>query len=144
MTITTGKYIALAAMLAASTACGVRTVTTDINPRISRSPTCDEAVTVYASRAEVPYDYFELGFISAEANSVYTSNGQIQSQIRKKAAEIGSNGIIANPVQESKATVKVLGEAIGAQSATKKATALAIYMPADSPRVIARCGKSGS
>jgi len=122
-------------------ACGVRTVTTDVNPRISRSATCDEAVITYASRDVVPYDYYELAFISAEANSVYTSNGQVQTQIRKKAAEVGANGIIANPIQESKATVKVLGEAIGSQSATKKATALAIYMPADSPRVVAQCGR---
>jgi hypothetical protein len=101
-------------------------------------------VVVYASRNEVPFDYFELAFISAEANSVYTSNGQIQAQIKKKAAEVGANGIIANPVQESKATVKVLGEAIGSQSATKKATALAIYMPADSARVMTQCGRTGS
>jgi len=125
-------------------ACGVRTVTTDINSRVTRSSTCDEAVLVYANREQVPYDYYELAFITAEANSVYTSNGQIQSQIRKKAAEVGANGVIANPVQESKASVKVLGEALGAQSATKKATALAVYMPDDSARVITKCGKSGS
>lgn len=138
------KCAALAALLAAIAGCGVRTVTTDLNPRIKRASTCDEAVMVYASRNEVPFDYYELAFISAEANSIYTSNGQIQSQIRKKAAEVGANGIIANPVQESKATVKVLGEAIGAQSATKKASALAVYMPADSARVISQCGHSGS
>lgn len=135
------KLALVAGIVTAATACGVRTVTTDVNPRMSRQPTCDEAVSVFASRNEVPFDYYELVFISAEANSVYTSNGQIESQIRNKAAEAGANGIIVNPVQESKATVKVLGEVIGAQSATKKATALAIYMPADSPRVMTQCGK---
>ncbi len=138
-----GRIVA-STLLIASVACGVRTVTTDVNPRVTRASTCDEAVVVYASRNEVPYDYFELAFISAEANSVYTSNGQIQSQIRKKAAEVGANAVIANPVQESKASVKVLGEAIGAQSATKKATALAIYMPTDSARVMSQCGRTGS
>ncbi len=136
--------IVVSTLLIGSVACGVRTVTTDVNARVSRAPTCDEAVIVYASRNEVPYDYFELAFIAAEANSVYTSNGQIQSQIRKKAAEVGANAVIANPVQESKASVKVLGEAIGAQSATKKATALAIYMPTDSARVMSQCGRTGS
>jgi hypothetical protein len=136
--------IAASTLLIATVACGVRTVTTDVNPRFSRGATCDEAVVVYASRNEVPYDYYELAFISAEANSVYTSDGQIAKQIRKKAAEVGANAVIGNPVQESKATVKVLGEAIGAQSATKKATALAIYMPTDSARVMSTCGRTGS
>lgn len=138
-----GRIVTLT-LLTASVACGVRTVTTDVNPRITRKATCDEAVIVYASRNEVPFDYYELAFITAEANSVYTSNGQIQTQIRKKAAEVGANAVIGNPVQESKATVKVLGEAIGAQSATKKATALAIYMPTDSSRVMSQCGTTGS
>lgn len=130
----------MAGMLAIVAACGVRTVTTDVNPTMNRQPSCDEAVIMYASRNEVPKDYYELAFISAEANSVYTSDGKVLSQIRKKAAEVGANGIIANPVKESSATVKVLGEAIGSQSATKKATALAIYMPDDSSRVMAQCG----
>ena len=142
MTTRIEKYAVIVALVAG--ACGVRTVTTDINARVSRSSTCDEAVLVYASRDQVPYDYYELAFITAEANSVYASDGQIQTQIKKKAAEVGANGVIANPVQESKATVKVIGEALGAQSATKKATALAIYMPDDSARVITKCGKSGS
>ncbi|MEO8193119.1 MAG: hypothetical protein ABI681_04655 [Gemmatimonadales bacterium] len=135
-----GKAALALGLAVSAAACGVRTVTSDINPRISRQPTCDEAVVVYASRNDVPMDYYELGWISAEANSVYTSNGQIQTQIKKKAAEVGANGIIANPVQEAKVAVKVLGEALGSQSATKKATALAIYMPADSARVVSQCG----
>jgi len=136
-----GQRALIAVFVAVGSACGVRTVTTDVNPAISRQPTCDEAVTVYTSRSQVPHDYYELAFISAEANSIYTSDGRVLSQIRKKAAEVGANGIIANPVQESSATVKVIGEAIGAQSATKKATALAIYMPEEGARVMAQCGR---
>jgi hypothetical protein len=44
-------------------------------------------------------------------------------------------------VQQSSSTVKVLGEAIGAKSATSQATALAIYMPQDSSRVTVKCGR---
>lgn len=142
MTRTIRDRALIISLLAFGTACGVRTVTTDVNPRVSRQPTCDEAVIVYKTRNEAPHDYYELAFISAEANSIYTSDGRVLNQIRKKAAEVGANGIIANPVQESSATVKVIGEAIGAQSATKKATALAIYMPEDSARVMSQCGRT--
>ncbi|HVF39903.1 MAG TPA: hypothetical protein VM939_08380 [Gemmatimonadaceae bacterium] len=124
----------------AASACGVRTTTTDVNPNVTRKPTCDEAVVVYKDRNEVPADYYELAFISAEGNSVYTSDNQINTQIKKKAAEAGANAIIANPIQESKATVKVLGEALGAKSAQSQATALAIWMPAQADRVAAQCG----
>jgi hypothetical protein len=48
--------------------------------------------------------------------------------------------VIVNPVEQSKSTIKVLGEAIGTKSATQKATALAIYMPADQGRVVTACG----
>jgi hypothetical protein len=120
--------------------CGVRSVTTDVNPSFSRSPTCDEAIVVYKDRAEVPYDYYELAFISAKGNSIYTTDGQLLNAIRKRAAEVGANAVIANPVQQSASTVKVIGEAIGAKSATSQATALAIYMPQDSSRVTIKCG----
>ena len=55
------KGIALASALALGSACaGVKKTTTDINPAMSRAPTCANAIAVFNSRAEVPYDYYEL------------------------------------------------------------------------------------
>ena len=88
----------------------------------------------------MPYDYYELAWIEAEGNSVWTTDNQLQTQIRNGAAKVGANAVIINPVQQSKQTVKVLGEAIGAKSATQKASALAIYMPGDAARVTTACG----
>jgi hypothetical protein len=124
----------------AASACGVRTHTTDISA-MTRSPTCDEAVDVYTSRAAVPHDYYELAWISAEGNSVYTSDGKITDQIKKKAAQVGANAIIVNDFQESNATAKVIGAAVGANSADAKVSALAVYMPAESDRVRLKCGR---
>lgn len=134
------KLAPLALALAFVSACGVRTKTTDISA-VTRPPTCDEAVDVYTSRSMVPHDYYELAFIEAEGNSVYTSDGKIVAQIRKKAAEVGANAIIANSAQEANSTVKVLGEALGTQSATTKTSALAVYMPAEADRVAVKCGR---
>jgi len=122
-------------------ACGVRTTTTDVNPRMSRAPTCDEAIEIYKSRAEVPYDYYELTWINAEGNSVWTTDGQVVGQIKKKAAENGANAIIVNDFTQSAATTKVIGAALGGNTADVKTSALAIYMPGDANRVTLKCGK---
>jgi hypothetical protein len=88
----------------------------------------------------VPHDYYELAWISAEGNSVYTSEGKIAAQVRKKAAEVGANAVIVNDFKESGATAKVVGAALGSSSADTKVSALAIYMPAEADRVTLKCG----
>lgn len=135
------KGLALACALVVGAACtGVKKTTTDISPAMTRAPTCAAAIAVYNSRADVPYDYYELAWIEAEGNSVWTTDNQLQQQIRNGAAKVGSNAVIVNPVEQSKSTVKILGEAIGAKTATQRATALAIYMPSDAARVRTACG----
>ncbi len=138
---TTFKGLTLACALAVGAACsGVKKTTTDINPSMSRAPTCAAAIAVYNSRADVPYDYYELAWIEASGNSVWTTDNQLQTQIRNGAAKVGSNAVIVNPVEQSKSAIKVLGEAVGSKSATQKASALAIYMPRDAARVRQACG----
>ncbi len=138
---TSFRGITLAAVLAVGAAfAGGKKTTTDVNPRMNRAPTCAAAIAVYNSRADVPYDYYELAWIEASGNSVWTTDNQLQQQIRNGAAKVGANAIIVNPVTQSKSGVKVLGEVIGTKSATQKATALAIYMPGDAARVRTACG----
>jgi hypothetical protein len=136
----TSKGLALAGALVVGAACGVKKTTTDISPAMARAPTCAAAIAVYNSRADIPFDYYELAWIEAEGNSVWTTDNQLQTQIRNGAAKVGANAVIITPVEQSKATVKILGEAIGAKSATAKATALAVYMPSDAARVRTACG----
>ena len=134
------RFIPVALALAWFSACGVKTTTTKINPSYSRAPTCADAILVYQSRADVPHDYYELAFIQASGNSVYTTDGKLEDQVRNNAAKVGASAIILNPAQETRSTVKVLGAALGANTATTKVSALAIYMPADAARVRQQCG----
>jgi hypothetical protein len=140
MRITISKAIPVALALVGASACGVKKTTTDISPAANRAPTCAEAIATYGTRSDVPSDYYELAFIEAEGNSVYTTDNKLQDQIRSEAAKVGASAVIVNPVEQSKTTVKVLGEALGTKSATQKASALAIYVPADEARVRAACG----
>lgn len=121
--------------------CGVKTQTTDLNKRVTWPATCENVVVAYDNRGDIPSDYYEVAFIEAEANSVYTTDKKINDQIRKRAAQVGATAILVNPVSEAKSTIKVLGEALGTGSASSKASALAIYLPADAPRVTRLCGR---
>jgi hypothetical protein len=134
------RIASLAVALAAASACGVKKTTTAINPAFSRAPTCDEAIVTYASRADVPHDYYEVAWVQAEGSSVYTTDNKLRSEVLKAAAKAGANAGIVNPAQESNTTAKVLGEALGMNSATTKVSALAIYMPSDAARVTQVCG----
>ena len=139
--ITALKSIPLVLALVASAACGVKKQTTDVSPMSARAATCEDAIVTYASRSEVPNDYYELAWVEAEGNSVYTTDNKLQENIRNGAAKVGATAVIVNPVDQSKSGVKVLGEAVAAKSATAKASALAIYVPADEARVRTACGK---
>lgn len=132
--------IPLVAATILATACGVRTNTTQVSP-VTRAPTCDEAIDVYTSRSAVPHDYYELAWITAEGNSVYTSENKIVDKIRKEAAEKGANAIIVNDFATAGATTKVIGAALGGNTADTKTSALAIYMPDEASRVTLKCGK---
>jgi hypothetical protein len=140
--ITSFKAIPLVLALVASAACGVKKQTTVVSPVASmRAATCEDAIVTYASRADVPNDYYELAWVEAEGNSVYTTDNKLQENIRNGAAKVGATAVIVNPISESHSGVKVLGEAVAAHSATAKASALAIYVPADEMRVRTACGK---
>lgn len=140
MRISSVKALAIAMAAVAASACGVKKTTTDNPMTRQRAATCAEAITTYASRSDVPSDYYELAFIEAEGNSVYTTDNKLRDEIRDGAAKVGASAIIVNSVEQSKTTVKVLGEAVATASATQKTSALAIYLPADRDRIRATCG----
>jgi len=127
--------------LLGSIACGVKSTTTDMNPRVSRNPTCENGVALFDGRADVNSNYQELAWIEVEGNSVWTTDNQMRDKMKKRAAEVGANGLIANPVQQNKVGVNVIGEAVGARTATARASGLAIWIPADAARSRLACGR---
>jgi hypothetical protein len=109
------------------------------NSGLALAPTCADAVTVFPGTDKVPYDYYEAALITAEGNSVYTGNGDLLKSIRNQAASVGANGVVIDEIGATHATVKVLGAALGARDAERKARALAIWMPSDTARVREVC-----
>jgi hypothetical protein len=109
------------------------------NPALTLPPTCADAVEVFSSIDKVPYDYYELALIEAEGNSVYIGNGDLLKAVRNQAARLGANGVIVDSLGATHATVKILGAALGAKDAERKARVLAIWMPSDTARVREAC-----
>ena len=119
--------------------CGTRAHVAARNPALTLARTCADAVPVYPDRDHVPYDYYEVALITAEGNSVYTGNGDLLKSVRNEAAGVGANGVVLDALAASHATVKVLGAAVGANDAERKARAIAIWMPSDTARVREAC-----
>jgi hypothetical protein len=127
------------AMLASAVGCGARTQIVATNPGLSLSPTCADAVPVYADNAHVPYDYYEVALITTKGNSVYNGNGDLLKAIRNKAAGVGANGVVVDSLNATHATVRIIGAAVGASDADRKGRAIAIWMPSDTARVREAC-----
>ena len=136
------KYIARLLPLAVSaaiSACATRSQIVARNPDLALAPTCADAVTVFPSRDKIPYDYYEVALIAAEGNSVYVGNGDLLKSVRNEASSVGANGVVVDSLGATHATVRVLGAAVGAKDAERKARVIAIWMPSDTARVRKEC-----
>lgn len=102
------------------------------------APLCPDGVKVFSDTSKVGKPYQEVALLNSKGESGSTSEaGMINSQ-RKKAAELGANGIVVGGFQEPKAGTKIVGALLGT-GAERKGSALAIYIPGDSTRVKAAC-----
>src|SRR5258708_6281286 len=62
--------------------CGVKSKTVDVSPNVTRKPTCENAVTVFEGRGDVPSSYYELAWIETEGNSVWTTDNQMLQKMK--------------------------------------------------------------
>src|ERR1700736_2655680 len=101
------RVLSAASLGCVLTACGTRARIVTRNPALTLAPTCANAVPVYASSDKVPYDYYEVALITAEANSVYNGNGDILKSVRNQAARVGANGVVIDSLGTTHASVKI-------------------------------------
>ncbi len=74
---------------------------------------------------------------------MYTNESNMAGSMRKKAAEVGANGIIMGNIDEPSAGAKVAAAVFGT-STERKGKAVAIYIPADSARVQQACASASA
>ena len=134
-------YISVAAS-ALLTGC-VSTNAAVLDPTVKYQKICPDGVQIFTSAKRVIGDYREVALLHSKGESSWTSERGMASSQRKKAAELGANGIIIGDTKEPNAGTKIIGSLLGT-GAERKGAALAIYVPGDSARVHRACGTGPS
>ena len=125
------------ALLALVMAC-VSTNAVKLNPGVQRAPVCPNAVRIYTDSSRVGDRFVEVALLNSKGQSGSMSEQGMYESQRRKAAELGANGLVIYPVQEPKAGTKIIGALFGT-GAERKGHATAIWIPADSARVSEMC-----
>jgi hypothetical protein len=104
------------------------------------APTCPDAVKLYTSPSSVGQPYSEIALLNSTGSTGFTSESGMMKSMRKKAADVGANGIIMGNIDEPGAGAKVVGAFLGTGT-QRKGKSVAILVPSDSVRVQQVCSK---
>jgi hypothetical protein len=102
--------------------------------------TCADGVMVYTAPDRVGKPYQEIALLNSKGESGLTTEGGMVNSQRKKAAQLGANGIIVGGIDEPKAGTKIIGALLGT-GAERKGKALAIWVPEDSTKSARLCAR---
>lgn len=131
------RIAAIAAVMTAVACGGIKVSNT--KPQHTFAPTCLEAVTIYENYSQVPSNYYEISLITAEGNAIWTADSTMVRKMKQRAAAVGANGMVADPLATSATAVQLIGAALGTGDADRKGRAVAIHMPAMEQHARAVC-----
>jgi len=107
------------------------------------APSCADGVKLYSTPSAVGSDYKEVALLNSTANTGFTSESGMIKSMRKKAADVGANGIIMGSINEPSAGAKIAGAIFGT-GAERKGKSVAIFVAADTARVRTVCAAAMS
>lgn len=116
----------------------VSTNATVLDPSIKLARTCPDAVRLFTTPGRVNSPYREVALLHSTGEAGWSDEEEMMESMRKKAAELGANGVILENIDEPSALTKVIG-AVAKTGTARKGKALAIYIPADSTSGAALC-----
>lgn len=123
--------IGRAVLLVLTTAC-VSTQAVRLGTTTTRAPVPADQVAIYRTAELVPGRYEEVALLSSSGDQSFTSEGQMYASMRKKAGQMGANGVILQQVKDA-STAAQIGASLGLASADRKGKAVAIFVfPKDS------------
>ena len=109
-----------------------------LDESIALAPICPAGVRVFTDSSKVGQPYQEIALIDSKGDDEMTGeSGMLQSE-KRKAADLGANGLILGVMQGASTGAKVW-HALLWTKADRKAKATAIYIAADSLRVRTAC-----
>lgn len=109
-----------------------------LNPSLKLAPVCPDGVLVYTDSSKVGQPYVEVAVLNSKGDYSSTNETQMMKSQRKKAGELGANGIILGSMTDPTTGAKVWRALLGT-SANRKGKAVAIFVRGDSTRVAAAC-----
>jgi hypothetical protein len=99
---------------------------------------CKEGVKLYTDASKIGVPYTEIAVLHSTGTRMYTNEESMIGNQRKKAAELGANGLVLG-ANKDPSTGAVIASSLGFGSANRKGDALAVLVPSDSARVSAIC-----
>jgi hypothetical protein len=118
---------ACAIVLAVVVAACARTEAAQLGNAPVRAPVAPEKVVIYKTPEDVHGRYEEVAMLSASGDVAITSQDDVLLSLRKKAGELGANGVILeapNDVEQSK-----FARTFGFGSINRSTKAVAIFVP---------------
>ena len=119
--------VAVAATCLLSTLACVQTNAVRLGTAPARGAVAESLVVIYRTAEQVPGAYQEIGLLNSSGESSWTNEAKMINSMRKKAAEMGANGIILDAMSEPSAGAKVAAAFLGT-GAQRKGKAIAIYV----------------
>lgn len=109
-----------------------------LDPTLKLAPVCPDGVEVFTDSSKVGKPYREVAVLASKGDNDFTTESTMIESQRKKAAELGANGLILGQMKDASAGAQVAQVLFGT-SANRKGNAIAIYIPSDSVRVATAC-----
>ena len=131
------RLVALGVVVTVFAAC-TRTNAALMDNSVHLARTCPDAVKLYMSPDKVGGAYTEVALLNSTGSTGFTTEGGMMKSMRKKAADVGANGIIMGGIDEPGAGAKVAGAFLGTGT-ERKGKSVAIFVPGDTGRVRRVC-----
>jgi hypothetical protein len=93
----------------------------------SRPPVAADEVALYRVASQVPGPYEEVALLNSKGDSNFTDEARMFESMRKKAGQMGANGVILDALSEPGHGAKVAAAIFGV-SAQRKGSAVAIWV----------------
>lgn len=123
MRIRTSFYTLLVAVIFAGC---VQTTATMLSSKNYPELTPEE-VTIYLEESDIPAEFEKLALLNATGSTAHTNEQQMYEAMKKRAAKIGANGILFQPIDEPGQGAKIAGALLGTGT-NRKAEMVAIYV----------------
>ena len=104
----------------------VTTKAVRLNPATAQyAPVDADSVRLYTSPEKIPVKYEEVAVIYAKGDEDWTNEEQMMKAVRKKAGQMGCNGVLLSPMQDPTTAQKVWKALLGT-SANRKAQVVCV------------------